>query len=218
MTDEGVRVSAGGRADHHLAPGYRYRTRVPAFDDLANKDEWQDHVYAFARRTFDCHGYASVVDIGCGSGYKLVKHFGDIARIGVDRAETVALLRARRPEGDWLALEELGDRYPEADLYICCDVIEHVPEPAAMLAMIAGSRFRRLVISTPAREILVADGRRNSAGPPANAFHAMEWTMGEFHRLLSEYFDIERHFFDYNGQYTQVALCRPKIGDPEAVR
>lgn len=218
MTGEDVRVSAGGRADHHLAPGYRYRTCVPAFDDAGNKDEWQDHVYAFARRTLDCHGCASVLDIGCGSGYKLVKYFGDVARIGVDRARTVALLRARYPDGRWLAVEELDDRYPQADLYICSDVIEHVPDPAAMLAMIAGSRFSRLVISTPAREILVADGRRDPVGPPANIFHVMEWTMGEFHRLLSDYFDIERHFFEYNGQYTQIASCRPKANAHEVAR
>lgn len=204
------RVSEGGAEDYHLRAGYRRRLVVPNFDDMANKDEWQDHVYAFARAAADRFGLRSVLDIGCGSGFKLVKYFAEFDCVGVDRAPCVAELRKRYPDRRWLAVEAVATGYPPADLYICSDVIEHFTAPEILLEALARASFRKLVLSTPAREVLVADGLREPDGPPGNEHHAMEWTMGEFHRLVSAYFDVEEHLFAYNGEHTQYLLCAPK--------
>jgi hypothetical protein len=59
-----------------LHPDYKYRTDPTAFDDRKLKDKWQDKVYKSAWELLFHESYRSVIDFGCGSGFKLMKYFG----------------------------------------------------------------------------------------------------------------------------------------------
>ena len=207
---EELLISDGTKASFYLRKGYKYRKFAQDFDDLSNKAKWQDHVYEEANRLFIMNECRTVLDIGCGAGFKLLKYFSGCETIGVDREEIVDTLRERYPDRKWLTPPEPDQPMPAADLYICSDVIEHISQPDAFLRQIASSPFRFLILSTPAREILFADGRREFRGPPANRAHYFEWTMGELNKLMRPYFEIIEHSYKYNGEYTQVVVARQK--------
>ena len=199
-------VSDGTAAHYFLAKGYKYRDKVDHFDDRANKARWQDYVYATAHRVLTQNHGLTVLDIGCGSGFKLMKYFSGFETIGIERSETVPMLQATYPERKWLTAEDNDTPFPPADIYICSDVIEHIRHPDRFLARIAASPFQNIVISTPAREVLFADGRREFLNPPENKHHHFEWTMGEFQKFICQYFYIQDHFFNYNATTAKILL------------
>src|SRR6478609_5776737 len=92
------------------------------WDDTKMKDEWQREVYLMALAVMASNGYRSVIDVGCGSGYKLMKYLGGYKTTGMDVPSTVEYLRQEYPSRRWVT-----DRPQEKfDLVICADVIEHV--------------------------------------------------------------------------------------------
>ena len=204
--------SDGSSKHFYLSKGYRYRDTAEQFDDQANAARWQDHVYAAAfdlARRNDCR---RILDIGCGSGFKLMKYFSAFETMGVELPAFVETLKTRYPDNQWIPVDEDADdsAFPPADLYICSDVIEHIRQPDVFMRKIARSPYRYLVLSTPAREVLFADGRREFTGPPDNKAHHFEWTMGELNTFLKPYVTIKRHFYDYNGEYTQIIIAEQK--------
>ncbi|MCO5132366.1 MAG: class I SAM-dependent methyltransferase [Xanthobacteraceae bacterium] len=203
-------TSDGTRAHFYLASGYQYRQVSETFDDRANRARWQDHVYAMAHKVAVQHQCRTILDIGCGSGFKLVKYFSGFNTIGIERSPIVQSLRLAYPDRIWLDIDEGQSAFHPSDIYICADVIEHIQNPEFFLQRIAKSPFQYLVISTPAREILFADGRRSFLGPPDNPAHFFEWTMGEFHKLLSNHVAIMEHSYFYNGEYTQIIVAKQK--------
>jgi SAM-dependent methyltransferase len=203
-------VADGTQAHYYLPAGYKYRDSVDLFDDRTNKARWQDHVYQKAHKLFMANQCHTVLDIGCGGGFKLLKYFSGFDTTGIDVKQTVDDLCAAHPDRKWRVAQEDATRFLPADLYICSDVIEHVRHPDKFFEKIVASPFRYLVMSTPAREVLFADGKREWLGPPENEFHHFEWTMGEFHKFASRYVDILEHSYLYNGEYTQVLLARQK--------
>lgn len=215
MADEdisGLVVSDGTEAHYYLREGYQYRDTCQPFDDQANSAEWQDHVYALAHEIAISDATKTVLDIGCGSGFKLMKYFSSFETRGLELPVFVETLRERFPERRWDAVQEDNgtNHFPPADLYICSDVIEHIRHPDAFLRRIARSPFRTLILSTPAREILYADGKRGFLTPPDNKHHHFEWTMGELHKFCAPYMEIVDHTFKYNGEYTQIIVAKQR--------
>lgn len=208
---DNIIISDGTEKHFFLAKGYKYFSEVPAFDDTPNSDEWQDEVYAFAHDIAKKAGAKKILDIGAGSGFKLVKYFSDFDLTGVEVAETLEFLKTNFKDKNWISAESCGEAYPDSDLCICSDVIEHMKNPTEFLNKVNAGNISQMVISTPAREVLAADGRREFLGPPGNRFHHCEWTMGEFNTLLAKYFDVKNHFLTYNGFYSQIALVQKKV-------
>ncbi|HMI90016.1 MAG TPA: methyltransferase domain-containing protein [Polyangiales bacterium] len=98
---------------------------------------------------------AEILDVGCGEGYVLaaLREAGiRCPMTGIDRsAEAVAAARARVPEAsfavtDALALADLGQRF---DLVLMTEVLEHLPEPERMLAVLESLAKRYVVTSVP---------------------------------------------------------------------
>ncbi len=203
-------ISDGSEKHFFLAKGYKYFTDVPPFDDTPNRDEWQDEVYKFAQDVAMKSGASKVLDVGTGSGFKLMKYFSEFETTGVEVGKTLEFLKEEFNENNWISVESCADGYPDADLCICSDVIEHMKNPSEFLFKLSESNIDQMVISTPAREVLSADGRRPLYGPPGNKFHYFEWTMGEFNKLLSKYFVVKEHFLMYNGFYSQIALVEKR--------
>jgi SAM-dependent methyltransferase len=141
--------------------------------------------YEFARRWCES---AEVLDAACGVGYGSA-HLAETARsvVGIDRsAEALAHARSAYAlpnvefvEGDLLALPF---PYGAFDVVCAFEVIEHLDDQRAFLREVARvlGENGTLLVSTPRVE------RTNRE--PANPFHRIELSPGDFEALLRERF------------------------------
>lgn len=192
-----------------LPPTYRIRTDPAPFDDTPFTDEWQDAVYKLAADQLAPDAHATVVDWGCGSGFKLMKYFGEHLTYGVEENfNTLVWLNGKYP-GRWWTTPDHMKRIG-VDLLICADVIEHVPDPGALMKQLISLKPTTLVISTPPR-------RNGDLGPPANPSHTMEWGGEEFLSFVKEFVEVT----DYKivsanprtQDLTQVVVGKPLEGE-----
>lgn len=154
-------------------------------------DRNQAPVYRLAARMSRRRDRPTVVDVGCGTGTKLVRYVAPDAGevVGIDQPSGIALARSNHPQHRWVdvdladpsawsALEGIG-----ADIVICADVIEHVDDPYRLLAGLR-SLVRPdgiVVVSTPDRDRLERSSR---LGPPSNPRHVREWSADELELLV----------------------------------
>lgn len=202
-----LRAMRGARSEFGIAAGYQHRREPSYFDDTGLEDEWQREVYEFAARFMAENDFGTVYDVGCGSGFKLMKYLSQHRTVGFDLPETVAFLTRTYPDREWRAEGFDARGIPPADLVVCSDVIEHVPDPDALLAFLESLTTRWLVISTPVRDLLYAVGTRPRFGPPTNPTHLREWSFAEFGRYIGTRFDVARHEVTNRRQATQMILC-----------
>jgi 2-polyprenyl-3-methyl-5-hydroxy-6-metoxy-1,4-benzoquinol methylase len=123
-----------------------------------------------------------VLDAGCGEGYGAARLAGVAAHVlGVDRAEAVAVARARhrheRLAYEVADLERLDALEARFDLVVSFQVIEHLPDPAGFLRAL-GARTApggELIVTTPNRLMSVSE----------NPYHLREWTAPELFALAA---------------------------------
>ena len=172
-----------------IRPDYTHRDVPNYFDDETGDTLWQPDVYAIAIALARSVGATSLIDIGCGSGRKLIGVEGfDIA--GVDFGANLEDARLHVPAGhfiEWDLLDAEGLPF-DAELLarsivICADVIEHLPDPTSLLRFFAHAAAvgSWLVVSTPERELSSGSAH---LGPPPNPAHCREWSLEEFTELL----------------------------------
>jgi 2-polyprenyl-3-methyl-5-hydroxy-6-metoxy-1,4-benzoquinol methylase len=207
-------MSIGKKENYYIHDGYNHRSEFIHFDDTKLADEWQNEVYKHVRGMAVKHECTTIFDIGCGSGFKLVKYFSEFNIIGSEREPTLSFLRQTYPtkllsfpgrmwiESDFSVLP--GENI---DMVICADVIEHLLNPNELLEYVQRINPKLFVISTPDQLLRKNEGRE---GPPRNCHHIREWNMQEFHRYLSDYFFVVQHFISNEGQATQCAVCVSK--------
>jgi hypothetical protein len=196
----------GRREDYYLHAGYQSRKTAEAYTGHEGRSEWQGEVYRYAREIALQYSIKSICDVGCGSGYKLVKYFSQFSFVGLDTPAAVELLRKNYPTYTWLPCD-FGTAPPiQPNLVISADVIEHLLQPELLLQYIVAMRPDWVVLSTPDRNLLRM-GTHN--GPPTNPSHYREWNMTEFRSFVGEYMDIVEHFISSASQCTQCILARP---------
>lgn len=192
----------GRRENYFIKEGYEVRTENQFFDDTPFEDEFQKPVYEYATDLALRKGYRSVIDLGCGSGFKLMKYFRHLETIGIDLPQTVDFLVKKYPDRRWEVFSP-SLPLPSYDLVICADVIEHLLHPEALLDYISLLGPRSIVISTPDRDRLekgIIDG------PPRNIHHVREWNSEEFNAFVSDRFYVEAHLIEDNA--TQLVELR----------
>lgn len=163
---------------------------------------WQGSVYEHARHLVESIQPSQIVDIGCGSGTKLLEFFGDLG-IPLLQAD---LTDVRTPDvRDRIPFEMVNLESPvdldrlaariadEPTLVIVSDVIEHLRDPRWLLRMLRivlkRSTSNRLILSTPDRERIDGIGTQ---GPPDNPAHVRQWTLRELGMaMLSSGFEVE---------------------------
>lgn len=159
---------------------YKHRETIQHHDDRKFTDSYQDYVYSLASQYADEKDV--ILDIGCGSGFKLMKYFSDHKTIGTEMNPALNYLHQTYPDRDWREPQEFFEG--KVDIVICSDVIEHVAQPAKFLTLLRSIPCKFLIISTPDRNLLdVRDGF--SFGPPKNPCHYREWSKQEFSHFLS---------------------------------
>jgi 2-polyprenyl-3-methyl-5-hydroxy-6-metoxy-1,4-benzoquinol methylase len=190
-----------------IKPGYHHATAVEAFDDTDNKDEWQRPVYELAAGMAQSLPNPSILDVGCGSAWKLVHLLGQYRIAGIEVAPTWQWLQQQYPQHQWWLFDDTDPYQLEADIVICSDVVEHIDNPDNLMDFLEGISFRYLIISTPERD--GASGK-NDYGPPVNTAHYREWNEVEFRNYVRRWFNIqEQHIFD-DRSITQVIICTKK--------
>jgi 2-polyprenyl-3-methyl-5-hydroxy-6-metoxy-1,4-benzoquinol methylase len=191
---EGYRENPAASADADGTPYWSDQLSDPVLQDRALR--YQEPVYRHASRRMGESAH-TVLDVGCGTGHKLVRHFARKADrvIGLDQGSGIERARRDFPEATWiegdLETDEVWTRADalRPDLVICADVIEHLVDPVDLLDRLHDLARGRLVLSTPDRNRL--EGAL-PLGPPRNTRHVREWTMDELQALvLSRGYEIE---------------------------
>jgi hypothetical protein len=185
--------------NYFIKDSYNHNLNPTYYDDTQNKDEWQAEVYEKARELADEYELKTVLDYGCGSAYKLLKHFSEFETTGVDLPQTVQWLHQTYPDRKWSDSQE-----PQpCDLLIASDVIEHMPDPDCLLRYIAACKPKVCIISTPERD-LIRDVRCQAG--PTGTTHAREWNRQEFSYYIHSRFRIYLHYLSNAEQATQVVV------------
>lgn len=190
--------------NYFIKENYNHRLNNLFFDDTDFRDEWQKEVYTYAKQIADAHNLTSILDIGTGSGYKLMSNFKDFNTLGMDLEPTVKFLTKKYKDRKWTDRFEAVAGY---DMIIASDVIEHIPDPDILLDLIQNCAPKMIVLSTPDRNLSTL---LDLDGPPYNKFHVREWTMPEFRNYIESRFNILDHFISNKEQRTQVVLATLK--------
>lgn len=178
-----------------IKDGYYFREFERFFDDTKNTDQYQDEVYRDIRTFLDSHNLKSLLDIGCGSGYKLIKYFSDVDTIGMEVENTFDFLVLKYPNKRWVKSDfcdsQEKDFQEKVDVVIAVDVIEHLLDPDQLLTFMKSIDCKYIVLSTPERDRLQPPG--STIGPPTNRRHIREWNFAEFETYVAMFFNIIEH-------------------------
>ena len=158
-------------------------------DRIDTSLNYQFAIYHWAARLIAEHGFASVADIGCGVGTKLVelhRRHPQTEIWGFDRRPAIEICRRRHGFGNWREadLEQpMTFRERKFDLAIASDVIEHLENPDLLLqfleSVVASSGY--ILLSTPERLRLRGRACRHSP----NRCHVREWSREELASFLA---------------------------------
>lgn len=163
---------------------------------------WQRRVYSLARSLFDQYGLQTVLDVGCGSGEKLLEFFHDVPTCGIEIEPTLSKLMARWPDKVW---RQPSGAILQYDLVICADVIEHVWDPSTIINEIKRVNPKLAIISTPDRGLIPGADQN---GPPRNPSHIREWNFEEFGMYMRDHFRVVSHLVIDPEQYAQAVVVR----------
>lgn len=171
-------------------------------NDITYKDEGQKEVYLYAKKFMINNNLKKIIDVGCGSGYKLATYLNEFDTIGIETEPCYSYIKNTYPHLKWYKSGEeeksfiIYDELKEPDVIICCDVIEHIVNPDVLLDYLISFNAKYYIISTPCRYVLCNHPKfkeyyqHSFNGIPINECHVREWTMDEFKEYLSIKFDI----------------------------
>lgn len=171
------------------------------------RDEHQKEVYLLAKHLAKENNFSKIVDIGAGSGFKLIKNFGNKETLGIDLTSTVDWLKNKYPNRHWSDKFEPVEGY---DMIICADIIEHIPDPDILLDLIEKFKSKLIVLSTADRDMLTGTRFESPNGPPINPCHVREWNSSEFKQYISSRFDVIEHKITNKHQCTQTIVAKRK--------
>jgi ubiquinone/menaquinone biosynthesis C-methylase UbiE len=151
---------------------------------------------------------ARVLEVGCGAGHVL-ERFGGTTRVGVDLSATMLGRTRRRLGGAAELVQASADDLPFADgafdVVLCTEVLEHVPDPAAVIAeltRVAGPDGR-VIVSIPneanidrakraLRRLLPFRGVLNTLASEGNEWHIHRLDMKALRQMVRGVATIER--------------------------
>jgi len=206
----GILRSPFFKSQYFIRRGYRHRKKYHHFSAIGATDQCQKEVYEIAEKVAAEYHIQSIIDVGCGSGYKLMKLFADKYEfIGIDIKSSYEHLVKNYSNFNWLDGEIVDYSTLKADLVICSDVIEHVVDPDDLLQKIKSIQgLKMIVISTPDRLLI-----RNwfDYGPPKNTTHVREWNGKEFAKYIASHqLEIITHQMTNYNDKTQLIVCKPR--------
>jgi len=203
--------------DKYCKPiAYKIRPNNKHFDDSKNhNDKWQKEVYVYANEVMKKYDFKKIIDIGCGSGYKLIKYLGEYETIGYETEPSISFLRKTYPDNKWINSGEPSSSFnndsdKKCDLIMSSDVIEHILDPDELINYMKTFSCNHFLISTPCLEVLIKHFGYKRYEPPKNVAHVREWTFDEFKMYLSKHFQILESFLGKTQIECQWHLCTRK--------
>lgn len=187
-----------------IKPGYHHAATAESFDDTGGNDEFQRSVYALAASLAAQYNEPTIIDVGCGSAYKLIHMLGKYKTIGIEVEPTFSWLLNKYPHRKWLLYDPHNVTGLKADIVICSDVIEHLSNPDELMKFLSTINFSLLVLSTPERDEVCG---RTDYGPPENTSHYREWNSAEFMSYVTKWFNVDEHYIYNDRSITQVLVC-----------
>jgi SAM-dependent methyltransferase len=188
-----------------IKPGYHHASKAETFVAIHETDQFQRSVYELANSLAESHRLNTVLDVGCGSAYKLIAILGKYSTTGIETEPAYTWLLKKYPDRNWLLFDPVKMPQLNADLVICSDVIEHIKDPNEMMEFLSRINFNILLLSTPERDRV--SGKRDY-GPPENTSHFREWNSIEFYTYVSHWFAVQEQFVFDDRSITQVLVCR----------
>ena len=187
-----------------IKQGYHHSKKVEQFDDTIFTDEWQREVYLKAADLIRKNSFRSVIDVGCGSAYKLVHILGEFDTTGIEIEPTYSWLQKKYPQRKWLLFDNTNPSEMNGHVVICSDVIEHISNPDQLMKFLASINFQKLIITTPERDLVAG---KKDFGPPRNTAHYREWNADEFRNYVSIWFYVEQQIILNDKSITQMLIC-----------
>ena len=132
-----------------IKENYISRDSYHHHDDRGQEDGYQDKVYETAHEICLKHNFKKVVDIGCGSGFKLIKYFKDYDFVGIEIEPTLSWLKEKYPQHTWKSTTFSQEWEESCDVIVCADVIEHLVDPDELVNFIKRSEGVYLERPTP---------------------------------------------------------------------
>lgn len=203
---EVISTYISSKPKYNIKRGYIHKKEYIHFDDTINTDEWQKEVYLKAKEYVETNNLTSIIDYGCGSGYKLKNIFNQYDTIGIEVNPTYDFLKKKYPSDNWIEFGKFNFEDLSSDIVICSDVIEHVIDPDELINNIKQIKnVKYIFISTPDRNIIPS----KQFGPPFNPSHIREWSFEELHKYISRHFDVVDHMVSNRKQWTQLIIVKP---------
>ncbi|MCD4672481.1 MAG: hypothetical protein K8R77_07455 [Anaerolineaceae bacterium] len=188
--------------DYAITTAYLPRKTYHQFDDTLNADLFQDEVYQAARRFMTEQKLPGILDVGCGSGHKLMKYFSEEETLGLEMPGSLVFLQKKYPQRKWALSDFNHSPQGEFGLTISVDVIEHLTHPDDLLEFLKRLNCNYFLLSTPERSRLGLMSRFRSR----NRCHLREWDQPEFIEYLSRHFQIvETGVVGHHDQYVIAA-------------
>jgi hypothetical protein len=189
---------------------YRARSQNLHWDDSAEEDKYQLEIYLHALGLMKKYNLNSVIDIGCGSAYKLITYLSEYKTLGLELPVNVELLKKNYPDREWQVSDFSRTSNLTTDVVICSDVIEHLADPDELLDFIKGIGVKYIIFSTPDRSLMFKKWDPRYYGKPLNKSHIREWNFKEFREYISMHFHVIDQRITNMGQFTQMIICKPK--------
>jgi SAM-dependent methyltransferase len=169
-------------------------------------------------------GAQAVHEVGCGEGFLATRLAARGLRVRGCDLSPAAIAGARRRAraaglevplclADLYALDPARDA---AELVVCCEVLEHLPDPERALQVLAGLARPWLIVSVPReplwRVLNLARGKywRDLGNTPG---HLQHWTASGFTRLVGRHVEVVAARAPL--PWTML-LCRSRGGDRAA--
>jgi 2-polyprenyl-3-methyl-5-hydroxy-6-metoxy-1,4-benzoquinol methylase len=191
-------MSASVPVDPALAGGNlypKYTARNPVARLLV--DRFLTSLLDLARRS----GTKQVHEVGCGEGFlsAMLAQHGFVVRGSDVAAPAIAAARERAAELALPASFRVADLYDltpgvdGAELVICCEVLEHLPDPVRAMRVLARLASPHLIVSVPReplwRLLNLTRGRywRALGNTPG---HLQHWSTASFLALLKQHVEV----------------------------